>query len=244
MPIIDTHVHLGAWPTPVTGLDVAECERLMKQFGIARSCVASTEAAMGDLAAGNQALAEAIEGHPTLLGYCAINPNLLDLSAEELARHLRRPNFVGAKLQAAYGCRPLDSPPARELVKRSLRYDKPILVEPRTREEFDALNRLAGDFPTAKFVIAAMAAACWEEAVGLAVARTNVIFQCGGAHAARDAVKYAMDEIGPHRVIWGSDAPLAHPVYALGMVRDAELDAGMKDRLLQANAGRVFGIRL
>ena len=244
MAIIDTHAHLGPWPTAVGALDAAELERMMKQFGIARACVAASAAAMGDLAEGNQAVAEAIEGRPSLLGYCVINPNFPDLSAEELATYLRRPNFVGAKLHAVYQRQPLDSTATRELMKRMLRYDKPVLVEARTVQELEALGRVAAEYPTAKFVIADMAGACWQEAVHLAASRTNVIFQCGGAHAERDAVRYAMDQIGPHRVIFGSDAPLAHPVYALGMVRDAALDAGLKDRILQGNASRLFGIRL
>ena len=244
MAIIDTHVHLGPWPAPVAALDAPELESLMKRFGITRACVASSVAAMGDLAAGNEAVAQAIEGRPALLGYCVINPNLLDLSTEELTRYLRKPNFVGAKLHAIYERQPLDCAATRELVKRSLRYDKPILVEMQAIEDVEALQRLAADFPTAKFVIADMAGASWQAAVRLAALRTNVIFQCGGSRAERDAVKYAVDEIGAHRVIFGSDAPLAHPIYALGMVRDADLDAGLKDRLLQGNASRLFGIRL
>jgi len=244
MAIIDTHAHLGPWPTPVTPLDAGTLDRLMKQFGITRCCVSSSVAALGDLAAGNQALAEAIEGSATLLGYCVINPNFLDLSADEMTRYLRKPNFLGAKLHAVYDRQRLDSSATRELIKRSLRYDKPILVEVQEIEDLDALERLAGDFPTAKFVIADMAGAGWLGAVRLAAQRVNVVFQCGGAYAERDAVKYAVDEIGAHRVIFGSDAPLAHPVYALGMLRDADLDAGTKDRLLQGNASKLFGIKV
>jgi hypothetical protein len=94
MAIIDTHAHLGPWPTPVTPLDAGTLDRLMKQFGITRCCVSSSVAALGDLAAGNQALAEAIEGSATLLGYCVINPNFLDLSAEEMARYLGDGGFA------------------------------------------------------------------------------------------------------------------------------------------------------
>jgi len=244
MAIVDAHAHLGPWPGAVAALGVDDLERFMKQFGITRCCVASSVAIMGDLRAGNQAVAEAIEGHPALLGYCVINPNFPDLSSEEVAKYLRRPNFVGVKIHGHYDRQPLDSSATREMVKALLRYDKPIVVEIGAIEQIEALYRLATEYPMAKFVIADMAGHYWQEAVQLATLRTNVIFQCGGANAEHDAVRYAAERIGQRRVIFGSGAPLAHPVYALGMVRDAELSAGMKDRILQANACQIFGIRV
>jgi len=243
MAIIDAHAYLGRWPTPVAALDADELELLMKQFGITRCCVASSAAVMGDLAAGNRAVAEAIEGRPALLGYCVINPNFLDLSTEEATRCLRQPNFVGVKIHAAYDRQPFDSLATRELLKRLMRYDRPILLEPETIEDLEAVQRVAAEYPTEKFVIVGMMRDAWQEAVQLAAGRTNVVFLCGGAHAERDAVKHASEAIGPHRVIFGSGAPLAHPVYALGMVRDADLSAGLKDRILQGAACRLFGIR-
>lgn len=98
--IIDVHAHLGHWFIPCRDEDYDPTRMIqrMKRFGVSRSIVSSYEGMRYDIEAGNRRLAEAIAGHPELLGYVELNPHQLELSCAEMDRYYQLPNFVGPSL--------------------------------------------------------------------------------------------------------------------------------------------------
>jgi predicted TIM-barrel fold metal-dependent hydrolase len=242
MPIVDLHAHYGSWCWPVRGPTLDEMRGLMKKFAIAKVCLASSVAIMGELEQGNAAVAQAIAGSDDFMGWCVINPNFVELSLAQLQEHLRRRDFVGAKMHAAYHMQPLDSAPTAQLVKAMLRYDKPLLVQVRSEADLARLDTLAAQFPSARIIIGSMAGPHWRTAIRLAQTRTNIVLDCGGPVADRDKIAHAVAEAGPHRIVFGSDQPLVHPAFAIGAVRDAVLQPSQKDAILQGNAHRLFGL--
>jgi hypothetical protein len=219
---------------------MAELEALLKQFAVERACVASSLAIMGDLEHGNRSLAQEIESRQFFLGYAVINPNFTALSMEEMKKYLPRADFCGAKIHSAYNAQPLNSPATKQLVKALLRFDKPLFVHARNPGDLQHLAETAGDYPSATFIVAEMGGSAWPAAVALADRMTNVILDCGGSVADRDKLKYAVDTIGANRLIFGSNCPLVHPAFGMGMVRDAEVEANAKERILNGNARRIF----
>jgi len=241
VPIIDVHAHYGPWPWPVRAQTLDEMRAKMKKLAIEKAFLASSVAIMGEVAAGNAAVAEAIEGCEDFRGWCVINPNFPELSLAEMQNYLRRGDFVGAKMHAAYHMQPLDSPLTAQLVKALLRYDKPLLVQVRAESDLVGLDALARQFPSATVILGNMAGAHWQVAARLAHDRSNIILACGGPVADRDKIAYALEQAGPHRVVFGTDQPLVHPAFAIGAVRDAALESSHKDAVLQRNARRIFG---
>jgi predicted TIM-barrel fold metal-dependent hydrolase len=43
-------------------------------------------------------------------------------------------------------------------------------------------------------------------------------------------------------MVFGSGMPLISPVYAMGMIRDSSISASDKDRILDKNATKIFGL--
>jgi predicted TIM-barrel fold metal-dependent hydrolase len=242
MPIIDVHAHFGPSPFPVAPHGVAEIEGLMKRFGIEVCCLASSLALTGDLVGGNQALAEAIDNHAGLRGMVVINPNFVDVCLEEMRKYLYQPNFVAAKLHGARHAQALTSEETRALIVGLLRYDRPLFLHLRGMSDIDPLQTLAKEYPTCPIVIAEMGREAWRQVVRVAEACTNVHLECGGVWAEQDKIKYAAEAVGGHRIVFGSNLPLVHPVYALGMVRDAGISPRDKDRILHQNARKLFRI--
>jgi len=242
VPIIDCHGYYGSWPYPVKDYSVEDLEQLMAKFGIEKSCLASTYAINGDLAAGNQALVQAVEGRESLLGYVAVNPSLVEASQEEMRKHLGRPNFVGAIMHSSFRHRALDCLETREILKALLRYDKPLLLHLREGGESQDLLDLARDHPTVQFLVAEMGGEDWQPVVRVAKEAVNIYLDCGGRVADRDKIKYVVDVLGPNRILFGTNMPLVNPVFAVGMVRDSQISTGVKDRILYHNAQRLFGI--
>jgi predicted TIM-barrel fold metal-dependent hydrolase len=212
----------------------------MKKFAIEQAFIASSAAVMGELAEGNAEVAQAVEGCDDFRAWCVVNPNYAELSLTEIQNYVRRPEFIGAKLHAGYSMQPLDSPPTMQVVKALLRYDKPLLVQVRAESELRGLDALAGAFPSATIVLGNMAGPHWQPAGRLAHERTNIVLECGGPFADRDKIAFAIEQAGPHRVIFGTDQPLVHPAFAIGAVRDSALESSQKDAVLQRNARRLF----
>jgi predicted TIM-barrel fold metal-dependent hydrolase len=242
MPAIDCHVHFGPMPFLAHRQGLDDLERLLRQFAVERACVCSSLAAAGDLAAGNSELADAIEGRPFFLGLVMINANFPDQSLEEMRKHLSSSDFRGVKLDLTHQTQRLTSGSVQELVKALLRFDKPLLVHLRGIQDLEGLAETAAAFPSEKIVVADMGGSAWPEFIELASELTNLVLACGGGTADRDKIKEAIDIIGPRRVIFGSGCPLVHPAFALGMVRDSDISAPMKDRVLYRNASEIFKI--
>lgn len=242
MPAIDCHVHYGHFPFPVQQQTLEDLEGLLRQFAVERACVASSLAFAGDMAGGNQALAEAIESKPFFLGVVGINANLPEDSLEEMKKHLGRRNFCAVGMDTTYHRQRLQSASFREIVKALLRFDKPLIVQVNGAEDVDALAEAAAAFPTERIVIADMGDGDWPAFVEAAAQLTNMFLALGGRNAERDKIKQAVDALGPRRVLFGSGCPLAHPAFALGMVRDSAIPAAVKERVLYRNAKELFRI--
>jgi len=240
MPIIDIHGHYGAMPYAVEPQSIDEVLTLMKMFGIERTFLASAVAITVDMEAGNQQLAEAITAHDGLFGYVVLNPNGPEESAEEMRKYLGNRQFVGGKLHRTRNGQPLDSPECMQIIKGLLRYDKPVLVHADGAESLHELEALAKAYPTCPFILANMGDEHWPEALRIAKRVTNLHLDVGGAVADADRIKRAADQVGVHRLVFGTGTPLVHPLFALGMVRDAQVPASDKDRILYRNALKLF----
>lgn len=242
MAIIDIHAHFGGWLWPVRPHGLDDLRRYMKRFAIDKACVASSVATMGEIVEGNAALAEALSGADDFAGWCVVSPNLGDVSIAEMQKYLRRREFVGVKMHAAYHMQPFDSPAVVQLVKAMLRFDKPLLVEVGGESDMPCLDALAAQFPSARIIVGSMGEEHWQSAIRLAQARTNVVLDCGGPVADRDKIAQAMAVAGPNRVVFGTGQPLVHPAFAVGAIRDAELTTQQKEAVLQGNARRLLGL--
>jgi predicted TIM-barrel fold metal-dependent hydrolase len=171
-----------------------------------------------------------------------INPNFVDVSLGEMRKYLYRPNFVAAKLHGSRHAQALTSEETRALIVGLLRYDCPLFLHVRGLEDVEPLRTLAKEYPTCPIVVAEMGRGAWRQVVRVADACTNVHLECGGIWAERDKIGYAAETVGGHRLVYGSSLPLVHPLYSLGMVRDAEVSPRNKDRILHQNARKLFGI--
>lgn len=241
MPVIDCHGHYGHLPYLVGPARIEDIEQTMTRFSLQQVWLASAAALGGDLAGGNAALAAAIAGHPNLRGYAVLNPLQLDLSLTEMQKYLPQRQFVGAKVHPAAGGHPPDSPQMRQLVTALLRFDKPLLVHLRGFDDLEPFVRLAGEFSTCRFLLAEMGGFDWWSAIRAVRNFPNVFVECGGPCADQDKIAQAIETVGPRRVVFGSGMPLTSPIYVLGMIRDAQVPAPIKDAILQRNVTRLSG---
>ena len=243
-PIIDTHCHLGisniTYPVPDVG--PATFVEEMARFDVERSVVSSLSAIEYDIAAGNCALAKAIEGHASLLGLVVVNPNHLDLSCQEMDRCYRFDNFVGAKLHCYYSGQATGSLATRALIAEVAKRGKPLLIHTDGPDVVSALQEIARAHPNLPIIVAhgGFGGADWHESFWAVKETDNIYVDLCTSAPRSGRIREAVDALGPERVLFGSDADALDRGFVLGSYADAGLTLIECKMVMYDNAKRLF----
>ena len=240
--IIDVHSHLGYWWCPNRSdedYDPTKMLQRMKQYGISYSILSSYESMRYDIAAGNRKVAEAIDGHPELLGYVELNPNQVDLSCEEMDRYYKRPNFAGAEIELHHIRADMDGPDTRRLMAEIAKRGKPVLFMPSFRSPAAAEREIAQRHPDLQIIHAHGFDADWTRVVA---DTPNISVEFNSSKMSHYHIRDALDILGPERVLFGSDQTLLSVGYSIGGYLDAEMTEAERRKVLHENARRLFQI--
>jgi len=237
--IIDVHSHLGYWPLPLRNEDYDPTQMLarMRRFGITRSVLSSYESMRYDLAAGNRAVAQAIEGHPELLGYVELDPHHLELSCAEMDRYYPLPNFAGCEIELTHIPCPTGSPKVRALFAEMAKRGKPVLFMPHSEADAEAERALGREFPNLNIIHAHSFDGEWAQVVK---DTPNIHVEHCYSRGSHFPVIETLQILGPERVLFGSDQTLLSVGAAVGMYLDAGMTAEERTLVLAGNARRLF----
>jgi len=243
IPIIDVHSHFGKWPFPMRQTGIEYILEIMGRRSINRTIMSSSYAIVYDFVEGNKQMADAIEGHPELLGYVTVNPHYFEASCKELETYLRKPNFVGAKIHPAYCRLPINAPKTRALLREVEKYGKPVLIHTYGSGMPSQIQDVARDCPNLPFIMGHGGADAWREAADVIKSMDNVYleFCCTGLET--DKVRRTVETAGSDRVLFGSDLDLIHPGFIAGSYEEAGLGREDLEKVLYKNAARIFGIQ-
>ncbi|MBI5831893.1 MAG: amidohydrolase family protein [Armatimonadetes bacterium] len=244
MPVIDIHAYLGAPPESVRQGNLQEIQRVLTASKINAALLASGRAATGDFRRGNEQVQQALEGRVNVFGLATVNPSYPNESAEELRRRLSGTLFRGVKVARASAGPRLFSEGLRAILNAARRYGRPVLVETQSEADVRDTVLLAKEFHALKFVLLGMGGEHWESAIGACEQQLNTILEIGSLDADCDKVADAVAAVGPRRVMFGSHFPTLHPMYVLGMMRDAAIEDRDRERILFRNAVETFELDL
>ena len=170
----------------------------------------------------NKIFGEIAANHPKRIKHLvAVDPRRKD-AVKVLEEGVTEHGARGLKLHPTAGFYP-DDPVCRPLYLKALELDVPILfhtgTQPApmkakyTRPIF--LDSVAADFPDLQIVMAHVGLCWWEEALALAGTKWNLSVDFSGWQRAflhdpgrvYNMLRHAIDEIGPWRVMFGTDNP-------------------------------------
>jgi predicted TIM-barrel fold metal-dependent hydrolase len=250
--IVDAHVHIGRHFAPTrTGDSVVDLVAAGREAGVARAVVSS----LGDrallarptpeeIAAANAHVSESVDRFPDFFaGLVFVTPDYVDASLEQMARHIGSGPFVGIKLwTAARVTDPRLAPLldyASELgvvvLQHSWDRDHPVPGETTPADVAEA----AGRHPDVTFQMAHLIGAR-EHGVRVVADHPNVVVDTCGGNPERQLVCYALEHLGPERILFGSDAPIRDVATSLTKVTGDVTDAATRELLLGGNARRVY----
>ena len=252
MPEIwDVHCHLAnplKDPTPEARfgrlLEVAD------RMGISRLCVYmgmkwSYDPSPTEFRKQNDEVLAAIKRYPNrAFGFVYINPKHPRESLDEINRCIADGPMVGVKLWVAAHA---DTPQLDPIVERATELKAVIFqhtwikITGNLAGESTPMDlvALAKRHPTAK-LICGHTGGDWEQGIRAVRAQPNISVDLGGGDPVAGITEMAVRELGPERVLYGSDAPGRRFASQLAKVHGAELPDEAKRLILAANLKRLL----
>ncbi len=249
--IWDAHVHLSGTGSVEQRVDRLleyagrlKIERLMIFMGTSFIADPSPE----ELRRQNDEVLRAIAHAPQrVLGMVYVNPKHTQASLAEMDRCVRDGPMVGVKLWIAIEC---SRPELDPIVRRAIELGVPLLQHAYTRVADNMpgesscadVAALASRHPDASF-ICSHTGNDWERGIRWIRATKNVSAEVCGSDPTAGFVEMAVRELGPKRVIYGSDASGRSFASQLAKVTSAELPEPTRRLILGGNLRRLVGRR-
>lgn len=246
--IWDAHCHLGragAAPEQRAG----ELLAIARRMGIEKITIAMgltphlANPKPEELQAKNNDMMKALDAFPDeTLGLLYVNPLHVEASLAEIDRCLKHPRVIGLKLWIACRCNDerLD-PIVRKAAEHRATihqhvWDKTSGNQPNESRPED-LAKLARRHPQTPF-IAMHTGGNWERGLRAIRGTPNVSAEIAGSEPTSGFVEMAVRELGPDRIIWGSDAGGRSFASQLAKVIGADIPHADKQKILADNFRR------
>jgi uncharacterized protein len=242
--IIDGHVHIGVGNFFHMKADAGLLLRLADEAGVDKLFVTELNSLFYDMSEGNDCLARDLAAHPDrLIGYCSVpTPRLGQRAIDEIRRCREKHGFRGVKIYS-HPEAPITEPATYPLLEVAAEYGMPILSHT-TPDECDHLMQ---HVPQASLVMAHMgghpyAFGDWHRAVAVAKKHPNLLLDTASSQIDNGMIEWAVAELGPEKILYGSDMPLLDPFTQMAKVTGAELDDRAKALILGGNLQRLLGL--
>lgn len=240
--VVDMHAHVGPYlfaiphPTSQGMLDV------MDRTGVAVTVTAPMpRMSHEDAVMGNRLVLDAMQAHPgRFLGYMYLWPagsGEVRLEAEACAEA----GFAGVKLHNMNGM-PYTHPGYEPALAIANERRMPVLLHTwGAKEEFEQVRALVQRYPEISVLLAHAGATNEPDYCRLARDCANVYLELARSLSRPGVVEHFVEEVGAHKVVWGSDICFISQAHQLGKVLCAKLPDDVKRQVLSSNARRILG---
>jgi len=250
MDIWDLHSHLSGVPGRTPEERLAQLLAYADRLGIQRLCVFmglewTYDPSPAKFREENNQVLQAIRHQPDrAFGFVYLNPKHVEASLEELDRCVRDGPMVGVKLWVAQKC---NAPELDPIVRRAAELKALIYQHtwlkitgnlPGESTPFD-LAELAARHPDVP-IICGHTGGDWERGIRAVRPHRNVYVDLAGGDPVAGMTEMAVRELGPERVLYGSDAGGRSFASQLGKVLGARIPEAARHLILAGNLKRLL----
>jgi predicted TIM-barrel fold metal-dependent hydrolase len=250
MEIWDVHTHLAGLPGNTPESRLGRLLELADRMGIARLCVYmgmtwSYDPSPADLRQQNDDVLKAISRYPDrAFGFVYLSPKHVRESLDELNRCVADGPMVGVKLWVAAhaDARELDAIVERATELKAVVFQHTwIKITGNLPGESTPMQlaALAARHPDARF-ICGHTGGDWEQGIRAVRASPNISTDLGGGDPVAGITEMAVRELGPERILFGSDAPGRSFASQLAKVYGADVPDDAKQRILSTNLKQLL----
>lgn len=250
IPIADCHGHFGVHPDfPAHKGSAEEMLQVMDLLNIECLAITSTLACYNDCPRGNAEIAEILTKYSgRFLGYITVNPNPLGEALRELERWsaFHRPPLI--KLHPDLHNYPVHGPNYDPVWDYANQTGAIVLVHTWDSDPNCgplALLPVANRFPKARIILGHSGVSWrgYEQAFKAAKAAANLFLDISGSQSHRTIIEHAVEQVGAHRILFGSDMPFLEAAGSLGRVLSARIHDDEKERILRSNFLELLGTK-
>lgn len=242
--IIDSHVHIGTGNFFHMQAGAEDLLRAADSCGVDRIFVTELNALFYNMAEGNDALGRILNEHPDrLIGYVSVpTPRLDERAVKEVHRCHEKYGMRGLKIYS-HPEASIAEPGTCPLLEAAAEYGMPILAHT-TPAECDYLMERV---PQCRLLMAHMgghpyAFGDWHRAVAVAKKHPNLLLDTASSQIDNGQIEFAVAELGPEKILYGSDMPLLDPHTQKAKVTGAEISEEAKSLILGGNTARILGL--
>ncbi len=254
-PALDIHVHplncFGSYRISSPGKDAERLVATARRSGITRMCVFSLyettpyEPTAEQCRLANDYVLRMRDAEPeAILPFCYVTPGFPDEAVAEIERCVGGQDMAGVKLWVA---RRATDPGLDPIMEAAVAKDVPVLQHawlkttgnlPGESTPFDVAD-LARHHPRARIIMAHLNGVGYR-GIEAVVDVPNVVVDTSGGDPESGLVEAAVHRLGPHRVVYGSDAPIRHFGVTMNKVLGAKITDRDKRAILWENALRIL----
>lgn len=248
--IIDAHCHYfgeDAGLDFVKGLSFEEHIKEMEKAHIYKFVLFTLKGLFKNFQNSNDELAIVASKYSSIvIPFGTINPWYNEKALNEIDRCIDVLNFKGFKLHPWMTGFPINSNMMDPIIERISYYDVPVLIHSGTPpwSEPMQIGELSRRHPKVKIIMAHMGIIdLWKEAIDTAKRNKNIWLETSGTPSA--AIKIAIKELGPERIIFGSDSPYGGKggtLFQLNKIKDLHLPKDINDLILGKNLQFVLDL--
>lgn len=249
--IFDADTHMSPYHNFDGSIGITEWEEQMNAAGIDKALAWLLPQGVTDVSDSNRYIYEQALKNPRILPFGWTNVREgLDKALRDVEKCLCEYGFIGVKLNGAQNGYYIDGSEAMAVCEKiaalggivafHIGVDEPEYTDPKRAEV------VAKAFPEMKVLMIHMGGAGIpdrsEEVI--AIAKNNPNMYLIGSAIGIDKVADAIRELGPERVLFGSDIPFADPAEVLSQYHEMlkEFDERTSQLVLGMNAKRLFGL--
>ena len=243
--IIDFHAHLGPYynmHTPDT--EAPSMVRNMDLCGIDKTVISTTLSFDTDTVMGNTMTLEALAAFPgRLYGACVVSGHYPEISLAELDRMLANPAVVMVKSHPwSTRCKMNDrrlKPVYDYIAERGLFLLVHTWLDGDPYGSQDLFASVAADYPSIKWLMGHSGGPYGSiRAVEIAQKLDNVFLDLTLSMCPAQQVEFFVREVGPDRVLFGTDNPFIDPRPQIGRVALARISDEDKAKIFGGNVRR------
>jgi uncharacterized protein len=194
----------------------------------------------------NDETAELMRRHRGFVtGFCYLNPTLGAKAVRDEVERRAAQGFKGIKLEIANNARDLSMRPVMEaarahrLVVLQHAWSMTKIRQRSFHTDPEDVATLARRFPDVRIIMAHLTG---DGVRGVLAVRDcpNVVVDTSGAAPEAGIVEFAVQQLGAHRILYGSDVPIRDFAVALARITGSRLDSATQRRVLYENARELL----
>lgn len=254
MKIIDVHAHPVFFGAGKTRPEADRLVRYAQSLGIEKMVCLGDVLVHGpspdhtQIRAINEQTRQLMAWHPDFfIGFCYLNPTLGEKQLRSELERCLATGFQGIKLEIANNARDRVMTP---LMRAAAQHGIPVLQhtwdtlgKPMRKTHSDPKDTclLARRFPDVKIIMAHLYG-FGTRGVLEALSLPNLYIDTSSCLPFAGLIEYAVEKLGPERILYGSDIPIRELGQCIGRVTGSDISTADKKRILYSNAHTLFNL--